>query len=126
MNAEGAPSTRVVLLKYLSKEGLTFFTNYESRKASDIESNAQVSVNFQWLPLHRQVNITGVARRVSKAETVKYFLSRPYASQLGAWCSPQSQVIASRAVLDEAWEKMKRKYTEGEVPLPGHWGGISH
>lgn len=123
VNAVGAPATRIVLLKYFSEKGLTFFTNYESRKALDIAANAQVAVNFQWLPLHRQVNITGVAQRVSKAETVKYFLSRPFASQLGAWCSPQSQVIASRAVLDEAWDKMKQKYSQGEVPVPGHWGG---
>jgi len=123
VNANGEPSTRIVLLKYLSEKGLTFFTNYESRKAADIKTNAHVSVNFLWLPLQRQVNISGVAQRVSKAETIKYFLSRPFASQLGAWCSPQSQVISSRSVLDEAWEKMKRQYSEGQVPVPGHWGG---
>jgi len=123
VNSQGTPSTRIVLLKYFSENGLTFFTNYKSRKAEDINQNAHVSVNLLWLPLHRQVNVVGIAKRISKAETVKYFVNRPLASQLGAWSSPQSQVISSRSVLDAAWHEMKRKYSEGEVPVPNHWGG---
>ncbi len=123
IDAEGTPNTRVVLLKNLTEQGLTFFTNYQSRKANDIENNSHVAVNFLWLTLHRQVNIKGRAQRISAAETVKYFVTRPLASQLGAWSSPQSQVIKSRQVLESAWETMKNKYAQGEVPVPPHWGG---
>jgi pyridoxamine 5'-phosphate oxidase len=122
-DAEGQPSTRVVLLKDFSERGLVFYTNYESRKASELEANPQAAANFLWLPLQRQVNVVGRVERVSKAESLKYFLSRPFGSQLGAWTSPQSQVITSRSVLEMKLDQMKRKYTEGKVPLPDHWGG---
>tara|TARA_B110000093_G_scaffold182086_1_gene227758 strand:+ start:9193 stop:9834 length:642 start_codon:yes stop_codon:yes gene_type:complete len=121
--ANGQPSTRVVLLKGFSNQGLVFYTNYESRKAIELESNPRVSVNFLWLPLQRQVNITGRVERVSKVEALKYFVSRPFASRLGAWSSPQSQVIASRQILEANLDQMKRKFADGEVPLPDHWGG---
>ena len=97
---EGVPSTRIVLLKDFSEKGLTFFTNYESRKARQIESNPQVAANFLWMPLQRQVNVIGRVERISKAESLKYFLSRPLGSQLGAWTSPQSKVISSRSILE--------------------------
>ena len=119
----GVPSTRVVLLKNFSSQGLTFFTNYESRKATELGENANVSVNFLWLPIQRQVNILGFAERISKSETLKYFISRPLASQLGAWTSPQSKVISSRQILETKWDQMKRKFAEGEVPVPDNWGG---
>ena len=121
--ANGQPSTRVVLLKGFSKKGLVFYTNYESRKAIELESNSRVAVNFLWLPLQRQVNITGRVERVSKVEALQYFVSRPFASRLGAWSSPQSQVITSRQILEAKLDQMKRKFADGEVPLPDHWGG---
>ncbi|MGB0460445.1 MAG: pyridoxamine 5'-phosphate oxidase [Opitutales bacterium] len=122
-DADGQPSTRIVLLKEFSEKGLVFYTNYESRKAEAMEVNPQVSANFLWLPLQRQVNVAGRVERISKAESLKYFLSRPLASQLGAWTSPQSKVISSRQILEAKWEQMKAKFPEGKVPLPDHWGG---
>ena len=119
----GRPSTRIVLLKDFSEKGLTFYSNYESRKAAELESNPQVAANFLWLPLQRQVNVKGCVERISKTESLKYFLSRPFSSQLGAWASPQSKVITSRSILEEKLDQMKRKFTEGKVPLPDNWGG---
>ena len=122
-DAEGQPSTRVVLLKDFSGKGLTFYTNYESRKAGELDANPKAGANFLWLPLQRQVNVTGRVERVSKAESLTYFLSRPIGSQLGAWSSPQSQVITSRSVLETKLDQMRRKFAEGKIPLPDHWGG---
>lgn len=123
VSADGQPSTRVVLLKAFSSKGLVFYTNYESRKASELEANPKVAANFLWLPLQRQVNVTGRVERVSKVEALKYFISRPLASRLGAWSSPQSQMITSRQILEAKLDQMKRKFADGEVPLPDHWGG---
>jgi pyridoxamine 5'-phosphate oxidase len=122
-SADGQPSTRVVLMKGFSKKGLVFYTNYESRKAGELEANPKVSVNFFWLPLQRQVNVTGTVERVSKAESLKYFLSRPIGSRLGAWTSPQSKVVTSRQILEAKLDQMKRKFADGKVPLPDDWGG---
>lgn len=122
-DADGQPSTRVVLLKDFSERGLVFFTNYESRKARELDANPKAGANFLWLPLQRQVNVVGSVERVSKAESLKYFLSRPLGSQLGAWSSPQSRVITSRSILETKLEQMKRKFSEGKIPLPDHWGG---
>lgn len=123
VSKEGRPSTRVVLLKDFSEKGLTFYTNYESRKANELDATGQVAANFLWLPLQRQVNVTGQVVRVSKSESLKYFLSRPLGSQLGAWASPQSKVITSRSILETKLDQMKRKFADGKVPLPDHWGG---
>jgi pyridoxamine 5'-phosphate oxidase len=123
VSPEGQPSTRVVLLKAFSDQGLVFYTNYESRKAIEMEANPKVSANFLWLPLQRQINVTGRVERVSKATALKYFLTRPFASRLGAWSSPQSKVIGSRQILEAKLEQMKRKFANGEVPLPDNWGG---
>jgi pyridoxamine 5'-phosphate oxidase len=120
---EARPSTRIVLLKDFSERGLVFYTNYESRKAAELDANPAVAANFLWLPLQRQVNLTGRVERVSKAESLRYFLSRPLGSQLGAWTSPQSKVITSRSVLETKLDQMKRKFAEGKIPLPDHWGG---
>ncbi len=120
---DGQPSTRIVLLKDFSEKGFVFYTNYESRKAGEIAANPKVAANFFWLPLQRQVNVTGYVARVSKAESLKYFLSRPFASQLGAWTSPQSRVITSRQLLETKLDQMKRKFAAGKVPLPDNWGG---
>jgi pyridoxamine 5'-phosphate oxidase len=123
VSEEGQPSTRIVLLKDFSAKGLTFYTNYESRKAAELEATGKVAANFLWLPLQRQVNVTGRVERVSRADSLKYFLSRPFGSQLGAWSSPQSKVITSRSILETKLDQMKRKFAAGKVPLPDHWGG---
>ena len=122
-DAKSLPSTRIVLLKDFSEKGLTFFTNYESRKARQLESNPQAAANFLWMPLQRQVNVIGRVERIPKEESLKYFLSRPLDSQLGAWTSPQSKVITSRTSLEAKLDQMKRKFAYGKVPLPDHWGG---
>ena len=121
--ANNCPNTRVVLLKDFSDKGLIFYTNYESRKAIDLEANPQVAANFLWLALQRQVNVTGSVERISKADSLEYFHSRPVSSQIGAWVSPQSQTISGRSVLDSRLEEYKQKFAGGEVPLPENWGG---
>ena len=121
--SDNKPSQRTVLLKYFDKHGFVFFTNYGSRKAMHMESNAHVSVLFPWLQLHRQVEITGVVDKVTTTESMKYFALRPRGSQLGAWVSQQSQVVSSRSVLESKWEELKRQFGEGDIPLPKFWGG---
>ena len=124
VDADGQPSQRVVLLKQLDQDGLVFFTNLNSNKAQDISANNKVSANFAWLPLERQIKIKGIATRISNAESLKYFLSRPRNSQIAAWASNQSQPISSRQFLMNAFEQMKNKFSEGEIPLPDFWGGF--
>ena len=119
----GAPSLRVVLLKYFDHQGFVFFTNYESRKAEQIAGNSQVALLFLWAELGRQVSIEGRAERISTAASVKYFATRPRGSQLGAWCSPQSSVISSRQLLQMKLAEMARKFADRQVPLPSFWGG---
>jgi len=120
---EGTPSTRIVLLKQFSEDGLVFFTNYKSRKAQEMDAHKKVAANFLWLPLQRQVNVRGTVERISTAASLKYFVSRPLSSRLGAWTSPQSQVITSRQLLEAKWEQMKQKFKDGDIPLPDFWGG---
>lgn len=119
----GQPLVRTVLLKYFDRDGLVFFTNYESRKARQISENPAVALLFLWLPLQRQVQITGQASKISAAESLTYFATRPRGSQLGAWCSAQSSVISSRQVLLMEMEKLKQKFVHHEIPLPSFWGG---
>ena len=121
--ANKCPNTRVVLLKDFSEKGLVFYTNYESRKAVDLEANPQAAANFLWLPLQRQVNVTGQVERISEAESLEYFHSRPLSSQIGAWVSPQSQTIDGRSVLDSRLDEYTKKFAGGQVPLPYNWGG---
>lgn len=123
VDAAGCPSQRTVLLKTFDSSGFVFFTNYSSRKAKQIAGNAHVSLLFQWLPLHRQVEIHGVATKVSTAESLSYFARRPRGSQLGAWISRQSEVVSSRSVLETKWAELKRQFGEGTIPLPKFWGG---
>ena len=123
VNAEGQPSSRTVLLKKYDDEGFVFFTNYESRKATELDSNPRISMLFPWYDLSRQVIINGKAEKISQAESASYFLSRPFGSQLGAWVSVQSSVISSRSILEQKWEEMKSRFKQGEVPLPDRWGG---
>jgi len=123
VDESGQPSQRVVLLKKLDENGLVFYTNLRSRKAQDIKLNNKVSLHFAWLPLERQVKITGVAQRMSLKENLAYFATRPKNSQIAAWASKQSQPISSRKFLNQAFEQMKAKFVDGEVPLPDFWGG---
>jgi pyridoxamine 5'-phosphate oxidase len=118
------PSSRTVLLKAYDERGFVFFTNYESRKARDMAANAHVSLLFPWYPLERQVGILGRAERISAAESLAYFTSRPHGSRLGAWVSQQSAVINSRKFLEMKWDEMRRKFADGEIPLPSFWGGV--
>ena len=118
------PSSRTILLKAYDERGFVFFTNYESRKARHIAVQAEVSLLFPWYPLERQVGLLGKAERISAAESLAYFASRPHGSRLGAWVSQQSTVITSRKLLEMKWEEVKRKFSEGEVPLPSFWGGF--
>ena len=122
-SANGVPSLRTVLLKYVSSEGFVFFTNYNSNKARDINENPNVALMFPWIPLERQVIVRGRAEKISTADSLKYFTSRPHGSQLGAWVSQQSSVITGRKLLEMKLDEMKRKFKEGKVPLPDFWGG---
>lgn len=123
VDEHGRPSSRTVLLKYFDEKGFVFFTNYESRKAADIEANPNVSLLFFWSDAARQVRIRGRAERISTKETLKYFVSRPRGSQIGAWVSAQSSVISSRALLESKFQELKDKFSNNEVPLPSFWGG---
>jgi pyridoxamine 5'-phosphate oxidase len=123
VDADGQPWQRIVLLKLFDEKGFVFFTNYESRKAQQIAVNPNVSLLFPWYVLGRQIKITGEAEKVSTAESLKYFTTRPRGSQLGAWASQQSQMISSRSILETMVENMKQKYANKEVPLPPFWGG---
>ncbi len=120
---DGRPAQRTVLLKMYDPEGFVFFTNYNSRKARQIGENPYVSLLFQWMPLARQVEISGQARKVPLSESVRYFATRPRGSQLGAWVSEQSSIVSSRSLLEAKWDELKRKFAGGEVPLPSFWGG---
>ena len=118
-------STRTVLLKDLSQGGFTFFTNYSSRKAQAIELNSQVTLLFPWFAMERQVSISGFAEKISEEESTEYFLSRPWASQIGAWASAQSAPLNSREELEIRFKGAGEKWPEGSVvPTPPHWGGF--
>lgn len=119
----GIPSARTVLLKHFDKEGFTFFTNYSSRKATEINENPHAALLFTWIPLQRQIKIQGSVEKISMADSMRYFLSRPEGSQLGAWVSQQSSVISSRSVLLNKLEEMKQKFKDGQIPFPSFWGG---
>lgn len=118
------PSSRTVLLKAFDNRGFVFFTNFESRKARDIAADAHVSLLFPWYVLERQLTVLGRAEKISTAESLAYFASRPFGSRLGAWVSQQSSVISSRKLLEMKWDEMKQKFGRGEIPLPDFWGGF--
>jgi len=122
-DADCQPWVRTVLLKFYDAAGFVFYTNYESAKAQHLAVNNKVGLLFPWVALGRQVKITGHAEKVPTAESMKYFASRPRGSQIGAWASTQSQVISSRSLLDAKVDEIKRKFAEGEIPLPSFWGG---
>jgi len=123
-DADGRPNLRTVLLKGFDDRGFVFYTNYESAKARDIAANPRVALLFPWLALERQVVVQGRAARISAAESLRYFLSRPRDSQIGAWASRQSSVITTRSLLEQKFAEMKARFAQGEIPLPGDWGGF--
>ncbi len=123
VNAQVQPQARIVLLKSFSKEGLVFYTNYESNKARSMEANQAVSLSFFWPNLERQVIVSGTVSKVPAAVSDAYFASRPKGSQLGAWVSQQSQVIASSQQLLDRLEALEKKYENKPVKRPAHWGG---
>lgn len=122
-SATGAPSQRTVLMKSYDDNGFIFYTNFGSRKSRQMADNDQVSLIFPWISLHRQVIIEGTATKISTAESMKYFSTRPRGSKLGAWSSHQSEVLSTRSLLEAKLEQMKNKFAKGEIPLPSFWGG---
>jgi pyridoxamine 5'-phosphate oxidase len=121
---DGRPAARTVLLKGSDGRGFVFYTNYESRKGRELDANPRATLLFAWVPMERQIIIEGPVARVSREESEAYFHSRPRMSQLAAWASPQSTAIAGRAVIEESFRVIEKKYEGREVPLPPNWGGF--
>jgi pyridoxamine 5'-phosphate oxidase len=119
----GRVACRTVLLKAYDDRGFVFFTNYGSRKAAQMAENPHAALLFPWVALARQVEIAGPVEKISPAESIAYFLSRPVGSRLGAWVSEQSKVLSSRSVLVAKYEELKRRFADGEIPKPDFWGG---
>ena len=124
VGSDNRPSSRVVLLKGFDEHGFVFYTNYESQKGRELVANPNAVLHFFWAELERQINIRGVAERISDAESDEYFQSRPFTSRVGAWASNQSEKIESRMVLIKRVTKLLLKYADGNVPRPPHWGGF--
>ena len=121
--ATAAPSLRTVLMKSYDENGFIFYTKFGSRKSKQMAENSQVSLIFPWISLHRQVIIEGSAEKISTAESMKYFATRPRGSQLGAWSSHQSEVLSTRSMLEAKMNEIKSKFAHGDIPLPSFWGG---
>jgi pyridoxamine 5'-phosphate oxidase len=125
LDEDGYPVSRIVLMRGLSTEGITFFTNYLSAKGRQLDRNPKAEVQFLWKGLERQVRVRGRVERISSAESDQYFASRPRDSQLGAWASPQSQFLASREELEQRLEEQANRFSgEASIPRPPHWGGF--
>jgi pyridoxamine 5'-phosphate oxidase len=122
-SADGFPSARIVLLKDYSEKGFSFYTNYESYKGKQLEENPKACLVFFWKELERQIRITGLVEKLSEQESDRYFSSRPEASRIGAWTSPQSQTIDSRKWLDEKFNEMVKQLEGTNIKRPLHWGG---
>jgi pyridoxamine 5'-phosphate oxidase len=122
-DATGRVSARTVLLKAYDERGFVFFTNYGSRKAGQMLENPHAALLFPWLSLERQVGISGPVEKISAAESLGYFMSRPIGSQVGAWVSEQSRVVSSRKILEEKFSALMRQFASGKVPKPDWWGG---
>jgi pyridoxamine 5'-phosphate oxidase len=123
-SADGLPSARIVLLKGYSKEGFQFFTNYESFKGKQLMENPRACLVFFWKELQRQIRITGLVEKLSNEKSDEYFHSRPEGSRVGAWASPQSEVIESSEWLNQRAEQLAADFTGGSIPRPPHWGGF--
>lgn len=122
---DGKPSSRVVLLKQISSDGFVFFTNYNSKKGKQLRDNSYVALSFYWPELERQVRIEGKVKKTSAQESDAYFFSRPEGSQIGAWASPQSQSIPSRAFLEKLYGDFEAQFKNEELRRPEHWGGYN-
>ena len=123
VDSKQRPSSRTVLLKSFDENGFVFYTNFESKKAAQIEQNPWVSMLFFWADAARQVKIRGKAEKIPTKESLAYFLTRPRGSQIGAWVSAQSSVISSRSLLEAKFQEIKDKFRDKDVPLPSFWGG---
>lgn len=117
------PSSRIVLLKGFDEKGFVFYTNYESKKATDLAANPNAVLHFFWAELERQVIVSGTIEKTSREESEAYFKTRPFESRIGAWASKQSSVIASRQILEDRFAELGAQYEDGNVPLPPFWGG---
>lgn len=124
VNAKNCPTSRVVLMRDFDEQGFVFFTNYLSNKVQDLKFNNAGSINFFWSELERQVRIEGRIEKVTDAESDAYFDSRPKSSQIGAWASPQSNIIPNRDYLDQRVAELEKKYADQKVDRPKHWGGL--
>lgn len=123
VNSEGSPSSRIVLLKEIKPDGFVFFTNYDSKKAKHLAQNPHCALNFVWHELERQVRIEGIAEKIAPEESDKYFEVRPEKSKLGAWTSPQSEVIPNREYLEVTYGQFEKIFENKPVVRPGNWGG---
>lgn len=123
VDARSIPHARIVLLKGLDAQGFVFFTNYDSAKGKEINSNPEVALVFFWKELERQVRIEGYIEKISPAESDSYFQSRPVGSRIGAWASPQSRKIPNRNILDINYAKYEEEFSNIDIPRPLHWGG---
>ena len=124
VGSDGGPSSRIVLLKGFDRGGFVFFTNYTSKKASDLDSNSNISLLFFWPDLQRQVSINGMTTKTAREESEAYFASRPVDSQIGAWASKQSTVLANREELEERVAEIRTRFEGMEIPCPLFWGGF--
>ena len=122
-DVDGQPAVRTVLIKAMDERGIVFYTNYRSAKARELAANPAASAVFVWLAQQRQVRLSGTVAMIDRAETEAYFAGRPRESQLGAWASPQSEVVGSRAELDALYAAAEARFGAGPVPAPPHWGG---
>jgi pyridoxamine 5'-phosphate oxidase len=120
----GAPSARIVLLKGFDARGFIFFTDYRSQKGTELEQNPRAAMVFYWPELERQIRITGTTTPIGREESEAYFRTRPRGSRISAWVSHQSQVIASRKLLEDRVPELERRYPGDDVPLPPYWGGL--
>lgn len=122
-SSDGMPSARIVLLKGFDKDGFVFYTNYKSYKAMQLDENPKASLIFFWKELERQVRVTGLVSKLDEKESDAYFSARPEGSQIGAWTSPQSQVITDREWLDSRYAALEKEMSGKEIQRPPHWGG---
>lgn len=124
VGSDRRPSARMVLLKHVDHQGFTFFTNYTSRKGSEIEASPWVSLIFFWVALERQVRVEGQAHRIAEADSDAYFQTRPRGSQLSTWASHQSEIIPDRALLERRMQELEDRYADQPIPRPPYWGGL--
>jgi pyridoxamine 5'-phosphate oxidase len=125
VDAAGRPQARVVLLRGLDERGFAFYTNRESAKGRELADAPYAALTFAWLPLHRQVRVTGPVTELPDAVSDAYFALRPRGAQIGAWASAQSAVLPGRAALDEAVARIRERFGDGDIPRPPHWGGYA-